>query len=132
MDIQADSHRIGARLEILGENRTGLSALVNIAGNSQNVGVTHKDKTMARYLSDSLWERVLRQIERYYQTQLVRHGAHIRSIFAAWAKRTGLSALVNNAGNSQSVGVCVGAAGFPNARGNIAILLARLPDRHAL
>ena len=66
MDIQADSHRIGARLEILGENRTGLSALVNIAG------------------------------------------------------------------SSQSVGVCVGTAGFPNARGNTAILLARLPDRHAL
>jgi hypothetical protein len=52
VDIQADSHRIGARLEILGENRTGLSALVNIAGNSQSVGGTHKDQTMARYLSD--------------------------------------------------------------------------------
>ena len=66
MDIQADSHRIGAILEILGENRTGLSALVNIAG------------------------------------------------------------------SSQSVGVYVGTSGFPNARGNIAILLVRLPDRHAL
>ena len=52
MDIQADSHRIGARLEILGENRTGLSALVNITGNSQSVGVTHEDQTMVRYLSD--------------------------------------------------------------------------------
>ena len=74
----------------------------------------------------------MRQIERYYQTQLVRHGAHIRSIFAAWAKRTGLSALVNTAGSSQIVEspIVVGTKRFPGKNGGKRRTVGREPGTY--